>query len=135
MAKVTLVPGSINLTGKRDKVGHGEVTINNARIIPTCNMCNGKQGEQLLKLGCHSASLDRKSKMQRAKWVATKSCNMKLIIKINWINVNHNSSTALELSVINNWGLKPVLQAPNLTLMFCCGSRHLVSCSVLVVNL
>ena len=33
VAKVTLVPGSINLTGKRDKVGHGEVTINNARII------------------------------------------------------------------------------------------------------
>ena len=33
VAKVTLVPCSINLTGKRDKVGHGEVTINNARII------------------------------------------------------------------------------------------------------
>ena len=33
MAKVTLVPCSVNLTGKRDKVGHGEVTINNARII------------------------------------------------------------------------------------------------------
>ena len=33
MAKVTLVPCSVNLTGKRDTVGHGEVTINNARII------------------------------------------------------------------------------------------------------
>ena len=33
VAKVTLVPWSVNLTGKRDKVGHGEVTINNARII------------------------------------------------------------------------------------------------------
>ena len=33
--------------------------------------------------------------------VVTKSCNMKLVI---WINVNHNSSTALEWSVINNWG-------------------------------
>ena len=33
VAKVTLVPCSVNLTGKRDKVGHGEVTINNARII------------------------------------------------------------------------------------------------------
>ena len=33
MAKVTLVPRSVNLTGKWDKVGHGEVTINNARII------------------------------------------------------------------------------------------------------
>ena len=33
VAKVTLVPCSVNLTGKRDKVDHGEVTINNARII------------------------------------------------------------------------------------------------------
>ena len=33
VAKVTLVPCSVNLTGKRDKVGHGEVTIINARII------------------------------------------------------------------------------------------------------
>ena len=33
VAKVTLVPCSVNLTGKRDEVGHGEVTINNARII------------------------------------------------------------------------------------------------------
>ena len=33
VAKVTLVPCSVNLTGKRDKVGHGKVTINNARII------------------------------------------------------------------------------------------------------
>ena len=33
VAKVTLVPCSVNLTGKRDTVGHGEGTINNARII------------------------------------------------------------------------------------------------------
>ena len=33
VAKVTLVPCSVNITGERDKVGHGEVTINNARII------------------------------------------------------------------------------------------------------
>ena len=33
VAKVTLVPCSVDLTGKRDKVGHREVTINNARII------------------------------------------------------------------------------------------------------
>ena len=33
-------------------------------------MYNGKQGEQLLKWGGHSASLDKKSKMQRAKWTA-----------------------------------------------------------------
>ena len=31
--------------------------------------------------------------------------------------------------------LKSVLQGPNLTLIFCSGSQHLVSCSVLVVNL
>ena len=36
--------------------------------------------------------------------VATKSCNMKLIIEITLISVNHNSSTALERSVINDWG-------------------------------
>ena len=36
--------------------------------------------------------------------VATKSCNMKHIIRITWIDLNHNSSTALERSVINNWG-------------------------------
>ena len=60
------------------------------------------------------------------------------------INVNHNSSTALERSVIDNGGgggglggggLKLVCHAPNITLRFCCGSQHLVSCSVLVVNL
>ena len=31
-------------------------------------------------------------------------------------------------------GLKPVLQGPNLTLIFCSGSEHLVSSSVFVVN-
>ena len=35
VAKVTLVPCSVNLKGKRDTGGHGEVTINNARIIET----------------------------------------------------------------------------------------------------
>ena len=29
-------------------------------------------------------------------------------------------------------GLKPVLRDPNLTLSFCCGSKHIVSCSVRV---
>ena len=33
VAKVTLVPRFVNLTGKRNTVGHGEVTINSARII------------------------------------------------------------------------------------------------------
>ena len=36
--------------------------------------------------------------------VATKSCNIKHIIEIISINVNHSSSPALERSVINNWG-------------------------------
>ena len=69
--------------------------------------------------------------------VATKSCNMhdmKHIISITGINRNHNSSTALERSVLNNWG-GGLKQAPYLTLFFCSGSQHLVSCSVLVVNL
>ena len=67
--------------------------------------------------------------------VAAKPCNMKRVIGITKISVNHNSSAALERSVIHNWGLKPVLQVPNLTLSFCSGSQHLVSRSVLVVNL
>ena len=64
--------------------------------------------------------------------VVTKSCNIKLINEVTWINVNHSSSTALERSVINNWGggLKPELQVHNLTLSFCSGSQHLVSCSI-----
>ena len=33
---------------------------------------------------------------------------------------NHNRGTALELSVLKYWGLKPVLQDPNLALRFCC---------------
>ena len=33
VAKVTLVPCSVNLSGKRDKCGHGNGTINNAGII------------------------------------------------------------------------------------------------------
>ena len=41
VAKVALVPCSVKLTGKRDKVGHGEVTINNARIIPCLHMTPG----------------------------------------------------------------------------------------------
>ena len=64
-----------------------------------------------------------------------KSCNMKLIIGITWINVNQNNTTAFERSVINYLGLEPVLQGPNLTLIFYSGSQHLVSCSVLMVNL
>ena len=35
--------------------------------------------------------------------VATKSYNIKLHMKVTWINVNH-SSPALERSIINNWG-------------------------------
>ena len=31
--------------------------------------------------------------------MVTKSCNIKLINEITWINVNHSSSTALERSV------------------------------------
>ena len=33
VAKVTLVPCSVNLTGKRDQVVYGEGTINHARSI------------------------------------------------------------------------------------------------------
>ena len=47
MAKVTLVPCSVNLTGKRDKVGHGEVTINNARIINAMFNLNKNEGDAL----------------------------------------------------------------------------------------
>ena len=36
--------------------------------------------------------------------VVTKSCSLKLIIGVTWINVNQSSSTALERSIINNWG-------------------------------
>ena len=35
MAKVTLVPRSVNVTGKRDKAGHGGTTIHNVMIIYT----------------------------------------------------------------------------------------------------
>ena len=41
--------------------------------------------------------------------VATESCNIKRIIEIIWINVNHSISSALERSVINNWGAKKLL--------------------------
>ena len=40
VAKVTLVPCSVNLTGKRDEVGHGKVTINNARIMVEFTVIN-----------------------------------------------------------------------------------------------
>ena len=33
VSKVILVPCSFNLTGERDNAGHGEATINTARII------------------------------------------------------------------------------------------------------
>ena len=36
----------------------------------TCNKDHGKQGEQLLKSGDHSASLDKTNKMRRTKWTA-----------------------------------------------------------------
>ena len=38
-------------------------------------------------------------------------------------------------NITGGGGLKPVLQAPYLTLIFCSDSQHLVSCSVLVVNI
>ena len=44
--------------------------------------------------------------------VAAKPCNMKLVIGITKISVNHTSSAALERSVIHNWGLKPVFVVP-----------------------
>ena len=47
VAKVTLVPCSVNLTGKRDKVGHGEVTINNARIIHHIFICFSTSHESI----------------------------------------------------------------------------------------
>ena len=65
---------------------------------------------------------------------ATKSYNLELVTGITRINVNH-TSPAFEWSVMNNKGIKQVLQAPNLTLNFGSGSQHLVSCSVLLVNL
>ena len=40
--------------------------------------------------------------------------------------MNHNRSTALERSVKNYWGLKPVLRLPNLALSFYHGSKHTV---------
>ena len=42
-------------------------------------------------------------------WVATKSCNIKLVIGITLMNVNHNSSWP----ILNNWGLKRVLPQPH----------------------
>ena len=42
----------------------------------------------------------------------------------NITNMNHNRSTALELSVKVTGGLKPVLRDPNLALGFCHGSKH-----------
>ena len=36
--------------------------------------------------------------------VATNPCNMKLMTGIHWISVNHNGSTDLEWSVIENSG-------------------------------
>ena len=53
---------------------------------------------------------------------AIKSYSIKLVMGIT------HSRLALERSVINNWGeLKSILQAPNLSLIFCSGSQHLVS--------
>ena len=48
VAKFNLVPCSVNLTGERDKVGHGEVTINNAHVIfnPIIDI-NGKETQEL----------------------------------------------------------------------------------------
>ena len=60
-------------------------------------MYNGKQGEQLSKRG------GQRGEQPNDIRVATKSCNMKHIIAITWINLNHNSSTALERAVINDW--------------------------------
>ena len=75
-------------------------------------MNNGKQGEQLLKvLGGHTVlawteQVKRRGLSEQPNYnrVATKPCNMKLVIGITLISVNHHNSTALERSVINNWG-------------------------------
>ena len=46
------------------------------------------------------------------------------------INMNHNRSAALERSVKNYWGLKPVLWVPNFALSFYHGSIHTAVWSV-----
>ena len=61
---------------------------------------------------------------------------------------NHNRNTALEWSVLKYWcwcgvgvggrgwvGVKPTLRDPNLALIFCYGSKHIVSCSVRVKSI
>ena len=68
--------------------------------------------------------------------VVTKPCNMKLVFGITFDKCEPEQQCRLgTVSYKITGGLKPVLQVPNLTLSFCSGSQHLVSSSVLVVNL
>ena len=69
--------------------------------------------------------------------VVTKPCNMKLVVgRNNFDKCEPEQQYRLgTVSYKITGGLKPVLQVPNLTLSFCSGSQHLVSSSVLVVNL
>ena len=105
-------------------------------------MNNGKQSEQLLKvLGGHSASLDRTSKCRGLSEQPLYSGGHKAM-QHETRNSNNFDKCEPEqqyrlgtVSYKITGGLKPVLQVPNLTLSFCSGSQHLVSSSVLVVNL
>ena len=83
------------------------------------NINNGKQSEQLFKVvGGHSASLTEQVKCrglsEQPKYtrMATKLCNMKLVIGITLISVNHNSSTALTLRKHCNSGPCIVILGP-----------------------
>ena len=62
-----------------------------------------KEGEQLLKWGGHSVSLDKTKYNAEGNAdslrVATKSCNKQTLKILQHINMNHNRSTALERSV------------------------------------
>ena len=81
---------------------------------PTWNKSYGKQGEQLLKSGCHSASLDETNKYRGQCGQPSgghKVMQQATLINLNLNDMNHNRRTALERSVINNRGLKLVLRA------------------------
>ena len=105
-------------------------------------MNNGKQSEQLLKvLGGHSASLDKTSKCRGLSEQPLYSGGHKAMQHEtrNWNNFDKcEPEQQYRLGTVSykiTGGLKPVLQVPYLTLSFCSGSQHLVSSSVLMVNL
>ena len=89
------------------------------------------------QIGGHSVTrTDLKYENVHKAQTAQKYDSKTQTIRTTTAQQKYRLGTISNLKLLGGGGwLKPVLQAPNLTLIFCSDLKQLVSCSVLVMNL